>query len=133
MQDYILACLAGMWFADGITLLVAPRFVMDRIREGVMHHSSTVFRWGVLAVPAGLALLAMGTDLRYGSLWMITGLGMIAKGLLVWRGPAQLRKKVMDWCLSREDIDYRFWGLGLCMLAVLLLHALGWIGHTPLS
>jgi hypothetical protein len=26
-------------------------------------------------------------------------------------------------------VDYRFWGLGLCTLAVLLLHALGWIGN----
>lgn len=131
MKDYVLACLAGMWLADGISLLVAPRFVMDRIREGVTHHGSEVFRWEILAVLAGLALLAMGAELPYGPLWMMTGIGMTCKGLLVWWGPAQLRKCVVDWCLNREDVDYRFWGLWLCILAVLLLHALGWIGRSP--
>jgi hypothetical protein len=41
-----------------------------------------------------------------------------------WRGP------VIDWCVGREDVGYRFRGLGLCMLAVLLLHALGWIDRS---
>jgi len=32
---------------------------------------------------------------------------------------------------SREivDLDYRFVGIGLCTLAALLLHALGWLGQ----
>ena len=41
-----------------------------------------------------------------------------------WRGP------VIDWCVGREDVDYRFRGLGLCTLAVLLLYALGWISRS---
>lgn len=36
----------------------------------------------------------------------------------------------LNWCVGREDIDYRFRGLGLCTLAVLLLYALGWIGRS---
>jgi hypothetical protein len=41
-----------------------------------------------------------------------------------WRGPAN------DWCVDLQGINYRFRGLGLCMLAVLLLYALGWIGRS---
>ena len=54
---------------------------------------------------------------------------MIAKGLFLWLGPIALRERVITWCAAREDVDYRLWGLGLCTLAVLLLHALGWIGY----
>ena len=45
-------------------------------------------------------------------------------------GPHSGREPVIVWCVGREDIDYRFWGLGHCALAVLLLHALGWIGRS---
>jgi len=44
---------------------------------------------------------------------------MIAKGAFLSIRP------VIEWNVGREDIDYCFWGLGLCVLAVLLLHALG--------
>ena len=69
-------------------------------------------------------------ELPYQWLWMVTAGGMITKeaflsiGTHSWRGP------VIDWCGGQEDIDYRFWGLGLCTLAVLLLHALGWVGRS---
>ena len=39
-----------------------------------------------------------------------------------WGGP------VIDWCGGRAGVDYRFRGLGLSTLAILLLYALGWIG-----
>jgi hypothetical protein len=61
---------------------------------------------------------------------MVTARGMIAKvaflsiGIHSWHGP------VIDWCAGREDVDYRFWGLDHCALAVLLLYALGWIGRS---
>ena len=58
------------------------------------------------------------------------GGGMIAKGAFLSIGTHSWRGPVIDWYVGREDIDYRFWGLGLCTLAVLLLHALGWIGRT---
>jgi hypothetical protein len=48
----------------------------------------------------------------------------IKSSLLAW-GPAPWRESLLNWCFSREAIDYRFIGLGLCALAVLLLHALG--------
>jgi hypothetical protein len=129
MKDYPLAFLAGIWLADGISLLIAPRMVMDRLREVVLKNPG-IFRWEVLAIAAGLALLILGSDLAYRPLWIITAVGMILKGFFLWLGPAELRERVLAWCVAREDVDYRFWGLGLCALAVLLLHALGWIGQT---
>jgi hypothetical protein len=128
MKEYALACLAGVWLADGVALLTAPRVVMNRVREIVLNKPG-LFRWQSLAVAAGLALLIVGFDLPYGLLWIMAGSGMIVKGLLLWLGPGTLREQVLEWCLTREDVDYRIWGLGLCTLAVLLLHALGWIGR----
>lgn len=40
-------------------------------------------------------------------------------------GTHSWRRPVTDWCVGLENIDYRFWKLGLCMLAVPLLYALG--------
>ena len=55
---------------------------------------------------------------------------MVAKGAFLSIGPHSWRRLVIDWCVGREDIDYRFCGLSLCALAVLLLHALGWVGRS---
>jgi len=43
---------------------------------------------------------------------------------------AYARGLSFDGLCVREDIDYRFCGLGLCTLAILLLYALGWIGRS---
>lgn len=128
MKEYTLAFVAGIWAADGVSLLIAPRAVINRVREATAM-TPGIFRWQILVVAAGVALFILGFDMTYSYLWMITALGMMAKGLLLWLGPAGLRQRVLEWCLNREDVDYRFWGLGLCALAVLLLHALGWIGQ----
>ncbi len=128
MKEYALAFLAGIWLTDGVTLLAAPRAIMNRVWE-VTSNKPDMFRWQALAVAAGLALLVLGLDLPYRLLWITVGAGMVAKGLLLWLGPKVLRDRLLEWCMAREDIDYRFWGLGLCTLAVLLLHALGWIGR----
>lgn len=128
MKDYALAFLAGVWLADGVSLLIAPRAVIDRVRE-IARINPAVFRWQILGIGAGLALLALGLDLAYQPLWTITAVGMIGKSLFLWLGPAGLRDRALAWCSARDDVDYRFWGLGLCALAVLLLHALGWIGR----
>ena len=101
---------------------------MNWVREAIVK-TPDVFRWQILGIAAGVALFALGLDLAYQPLWVITALGMIAKGLFLWLGPAKLRKRILEWCLARDDVDYRFWGLGLCTLAVLLLRALGWIGQ----
>lgn len=129
MNEYVLVFLAGVWFADGVSLLIAPRAVMDRVR-GAAVNSPGIFRWQIVSVAAGLALLILGWPLAYRPLWIITALGMITKGLFLWLGPAGLRARLVAWCVAREEVDYRFWGLGLCALAVLLLHALGWIGQA---
>ena len=128
MKEYILAFLAGIWAADGLSLLIAPRLVINRVREATTT-TPAILRWQILAIVAGIALFILGFDMAYSPLWMITALGMIAKGSFLWLGPTKLRERVLEWCWNREDIDYRFWGLGLCALAVLLLHALGWIGQ----
>lgn len=128
MKEYTLAFLAGIWAADGLSLLIAPRAVINRVREAIAM-APGIFRWQILVVGAGVALLILGLDIAYSPLWMITSFAMIGKGLVLWLGPTELRARVLEWCLNREDVDYRFWGLGLCALAVLLLHALGWIGQ----
>ncbi len=129
MQDYALATIAGIWFADGVLLLAVPRFIITRLRH-TLTESPTILRWEWLAVVGGGLLLVAGGTLAYQPLWMITAGSMIAKGLFLSLGPSEWRNLVLDWCLSRDDVDYRFWGLGLCALAVLLFHALGWIGHS---
>ena len=128
MKEYLLAFLAGIWVADGLSLLIAPRAVINRVRE-VAVTAPGIFRWQILAIAAGIALLLLGSDIAYSPLWILIAFGMIAKGILLWLGPATVRHQVLEWCWSREDVDYRFVGLGLLALALLLLHALGWIGQ----
>ncbi|MBX9692017.1 MAG: hypothetical protein K2Z81_06510, partial [Cyanobacteria bacterium] len=61
-------------------------------------------------------------------LWVMTATVMLVKGLFFALGPITWRTRLVEWCLNREEVDYRFVGIGLCTLAVLLLHALGWLG-----
>jgi uncharacterized protein YjeT (DUF2065 family) len=119
--------IAGIWMADGLALLVAPRQVMAHVRE-VLAVSPKVFSWEGMAVVLGVCLLAGTRGLHYEMLWATTGGAMVAKGVFLMMGPERWRQSVLDWCLRRDDVDYRFWGLGLCTLSVLLLHASGWIG-----
>jgi uncharacterized protein YjeT (DUF2065 family) len=118
---------AGIWMADGLALLIAPRHVMTQARE-VLAIAPKVLSWEGLAAGLGIFLLAGTRGLHYEILWTITGVAMVVKGAFLLMGPQQWKQKVLDWCLRREDIDYRFWGLGLCTLSILLLHASGWIG-----
>ena len=129
MKDCALAALAGIWLADGMVLLLAPRHIMAQIRE-LVQQSPAILRWELLSIIGGVFLFFAAQELPYQSLWMVTAGGMIAKGAFLSIGPPSWRGPVIDWCVGREDTDYRFWGLGLCTLAVLLLHALGWIGRN---
>ena len=129
MKDYALAALAGIWLADGVVLLLSPRYIIAQVRE-VLQQSPGILRWELLAIFGGALLLVAAKDLPYPWLWMVTAGGMIAKGAFLSIGPSSWRTPVIEWCLEREDIDYRFWGLSLSMLAVLLFHALGWIGRN---
>jgi hypothetical protein len=54
---------------------------------------------------------------------------MEIKGCLLVCAPQRWREFFIVWSLGWEDVDDRLVGLVLCTLAVLLLHALGWIGH----
>ena len=129
LKDYALAALAGFWLADGIALLVAPRYIITQILE-LLQQSPAILRWELVAIIGGLFLFFAAQELPYQWLWMVTAGGMIAKGAFLSIGTHSWRGPVIDWYGGREDIDYRFWGLGLCTLAVLLLYALGWIGRS---
>jgi len=129
LKDYALAALAGIWLADGMALLLSPRFIITQFRE-LMQQSPALLRWEFLSIIGGVFLFFASQELSYQWLWMVTAGGMVAKGAFLLIGPQSWRGSVIEWCVSREDIDYRFWGLGLWTLAVLLLHALGWIGRS---
>jgi hypothetical protein len=129
VKNYALAALAGIWLADGIALLLAPRYIIAQVRE-LVRQSPAVLRCELLAIIGGVFLFFAAQQLPYQWLWMATAGGMVVKGAFLSIGPHSWRGAVIDWCVGREDIDYRFWGLSLCTLAVLLLHALGWIGRN---
>ena len=128
MKEYALAIIAGMWLADGVALLIAPRFIMNAVRAAI-HTNTALWPWQLFAMLAGGLLLWAGLDMPYRTLWIGTAAGMMVKGIYLAAAPADSRDRVIGWVLARDDVDFRFWGLGLCALAVLLLHALGWIGR----
>lgn len=123
-----MAAIAGIWLADGLSLLLVPRFMVERLRE-VIRQQPTIWTWQWLSVVAGTVLLFEAIPLRYQPLWILTALAMLIKGLFLALGPEAWRSRLVEWCLNREDVDYRFVGIGLCTLAALLLHALGWVGE----
>ncbi|MBI3357620.1 MAG: hypothetical protein HY038_12810 [Nitrospirae bacterium] len=128
MKEYALAMIAGMWLADGLALLLLPRFVIDHVRTAIQ--ITTALRpWQLSSVFVGTALFWAGLELQYQPLWICAAGGMVCKGIFLAFAPAPRREQLVAWSLGREDVDYRFWGRGLSTLAVLLLHALGWIGQ----
>lgn len=127
-MNYVLAAIAGVWMADGLALLVAPQRVIARVRE-VLTLAPTILQWEGVAALLGMILLFGTEGLRYQPLWVMAGAAMVMKGVFLAVGPERWRRPILEWCLRREDMDYRFWGLGLCALALLLLHALGWLGN----
>lgn len=123
-----MAAIGGIWLADGVVLLLVPRMVMTQVRDAV-RRSPKLLQWEMLSIVGGLFLAFAGRELPYQPLWFITATGMVCKGAFLTVGPQMWRDRLFTWCEAREDVDLRFWGLGLCALAVLLLHALGWIGR----
>jgi uncharacterized protein YjeT (DUF2065 family) len=128
MKTYILTAIAGIWLADGISLIAAPGFVIGRVRAAV-EGRMVLWPWQLLSVAGGIVLGIASTNLQYQVLWMLCAGGMIVKGLFVSLAPQSWREPALMWSLGREDVDYRFWGLGLCAFGVLLLRALGRIGQ----
>jgi len=124
MTRYILAAIAGLWMADGLALLSAPLLVMRRLQDS-LEQSPNLLRWQGFGIALGIILLLWSSPLSYQPLWWLTGSAMVVKsGFLLW-SPTDWRMPLLRWCFTREAVDYRFFGLWLCTLAVLLLHALG--------
>ncbi len=125
-MSYLLMAIAGLWMADGLALLVAPLRIVGQVRQA-LSTSPSLAKWSGLTLVGGMILLLQASDLIYPIVWMVTGLAMVAKGGFFLLSNDETRQSVLQWCLSREAVDYRFWGLGLCALSVLLIHACGWL------
>ena len=120
-MSYLLMAIAGLWMADGLALLVAPLWIVGQVRQA-LSTSPSLAKWSGLTLVGGMILLLQASDLPYQVLWMVTGLAMVAKGGFFLLSNDEIRQSVLQWGLSREAVDYRFWGLGLCALSVLLIH-----------
>ena len=125
-MSYLLMAIAGLWMADGLALLVAPLWIVGQVRQA-LSTSPSLAKWSGLTLVGGMILLLQASDLPYPVLWMVTGLAMVAKGGFFLLSNDDIRQSVLQWGLSREAVDYRFWGLGLCTLSLLLIHASGWL------
>lgn len=122
-MKYLLAAIALIWLADGLALLTTPRPVVTLLRQALTA-SPGLLRWEGLAAALGVVLLLASPGLWLGALWGVTGAMMITKGLFLVLGPPALRQRALEWWFSREDVDYRFCGVGLCTLAVLMFRTL---------
>ena len=111
--------------ADGVALIFWPQRVIGTLRQSLIV-APGFLRWGGLAALLGIFLLFGTREIAYQPLWVFVGMSMIAKGIFLYGGSDRLRLRVVKWCLEREAVDYRIWGLGLCTLSVLLLDALNW-------
>lgn len=125
-MSYLLMAIAGLWMADGLALLVAPLRIVGQVRQALATAPSLP-KWSGLTLVGGMILLLQASDLAYPGVWMVAGFAMVAKGGFFLLSNDDMRQFVLEWCLSREAVDYRFWGLGLCTLSVLLIHACGWL------
>ncbi len=124
MLDILLVALVAVWLLDGLALLANPRGVIEALREFLQRQGGPR-RWWALTSLLGLGLFGLPPHVPHRPLWLLVGAAMIAKGLFLGLAPDPWRTRVIAWCLSREDVDYRFWGLGLCALAIVLWHSLG--------
>ena len=123
-MSYLLVAIAGLWMADGLALLFAPLRMVALLKESLVS-SSSIVNWSGLSAVLGVILLIQGGELLYHPLWLITGLAMLGKGIFFLRASDEQRAVVLRWCLNRESVDYRFCGLGLFTLSLLLLDAVG--------
>ena len=121
---YFLMGIAGLWMVDGLALLVAPLRMVALLKESLVA-SPSIMNWSGLSVVLGLILLIQGGELPYHPLWLVTGLAMLGKGIFFLLASDEQRSVALQWCLKREAVDYRFFGLGLCTLSLLLLNAVG--------
>ncbi len=125
MTVFLLFFVAGLWMADGMALICSPERVVATVRQS-LGASPGFLRWGGLAAVLGVLLLVGTRGIAYQPLWMVVGVSMVVKGIFLYAGSDPLRLSIVQWCLAREPVDYRIWGLGLCTLSVLLLDARNW-------
>jgi len=120
-----LAALAGVCLANSIALRVAPCYVITQARE-LLQQFPAILRWELLPIIGGVFLLfaRAGTALPMA----LDGDGRIRdhQGAFLSIETHSRRRPVIDWWVGQAGVDYRFRGLGLCTLAILLLYALGW-------
>ncbi|HKN86731.1 MAG TPA: hypothetical protein VJV04_07730 [Nitrospiraceae bacterium] len=107
---YVLAMIAGIWMADGLALLVAPRHVMVQVRD-VLAIAPKILSWEGLAAGLGICLLAGTRGLHYEILWTMTGAAMVLKGVFLMMGPEPWRQRALEWCLSARTSTIDFGGL----------------------
>ena len=130
MRHGILAMLAVIWAIDGLALVFTPRTVIGLLRD-YLDRDGGLGRWWGLSGLMGLALLVLPDTFRFQPLWLFVGGAMAVKGLFLGLAPETWRKPAVAWSLSREEVDYRLWGLTLCTLALLLGSGLGVFGPQP--
>lgn len=126
-MSYLLMAIAGLWMADGLVLLVAPLRAIALLKESLAV-SPSIINWSAISAALGVILLFQMSELPYHPLWLVIGLVMIVKGLFFLLASLEYRHLVVKWCMNREAVDYRFWGLALCTLSVLLLDSVGALG-----
>ena len=97
MKDYALAALAGVWLADGIALLVAPRYIITQVLE-LLQQPLAILRWELVTIIGGVFLFFAAQELPFQWLWMVTAGGMIAKGAFLSIRPHSSCGPVIDWC-----------------------------------
>ena len=105
--------IAGLWLADGVALLVAPLWIVGRMKS-ILEASPAMTKWSGVTLVAGLLLLFAASDLEYRAVWMAAGAAMAAKGGFFLLAHDDSRRAVLQWCVSRDAVDYRFAGLALC-------------------
>ena len=119
MLHALLLTLCAVWLLDGVALLAHPRGVITALRQFVEVQGG-VQRWWALTSGLGLVLFWLPAAFPHRSWWILVGSLMLAKGAFLGTAPDRWRSPVLAWCLTREEVDYRFWGLGLCTLAIVL-------------
>ena len=101
--------------------------MIGQIRQTLVA-SPSMRRWSGVTLVAGMILLLEASDLTCQGLWMVIGVAMVVKGGFFLLSNEDTCRSALQWCVSREAVDDRFWGLGLCALSMLLIHALGGFG-----